>query len=49
MQPGPEGDVELRAFAASAAGMTASFASRFGAEDEELLALYHADKPFVTD
>lgn len=39
------GDVELRTFPASTAGLVESFVARFPAEDEDLLALYEAEKP----
>ena len=39
----------IESFAESREGMVASFVARYPAEDEELLALWRADKPHVTD
>ena len=43
------GQVVLDQFEQSPAGMVASFAARFPAEDPELLDLYHAEKGAVAD
>jgi len=43
------GGLELKAFDSSPEGMINSFVARFPAEDPELLALYHSDKPHVVD
>ena len=45
----PDGTVGLREFEASFSGMVSSFVARFPAEDDELLALYHAEKADTMD
>lgn len=49
MEASADGSIELKTFPNSPAGMIESFVARFPAEDSELLELYEADKPYVTD
>jgi hypothetical protein len=50
MHAAPDGGaISLQTFDSSPAGMIESFVARFPAEDEELMALYEADKAAVTD